>query len=76
MAETDAGRLLWRGLQAAQDWENAPAGSAEERAAAETATSALLGLHTALSQGARLPEPWIKARPPSVGGYSSGAMIS
>lgn len=72
----DTGRLLWQGLAAAEAWESAPAGSAEEAAAAETATSALLGIHYALSTGARLPEPWIKALPPSVGGMTSGAMIT
>lgn len=72
----DTGRLLWQGLRAAEAWESAPAGSAEERAAAETATGALLGIHAALSQGDRLPEPWIKALPPSIGGFSSGAQLS
>lgn len=71
----DTGRLLWQGLRAAEAWESAPAGSAEEAAAAETATSALLGIHYALTTGARLPEPWGKALPPGVGGFSSGAQI-
>lgn len=71
----DAGRLLWQGLRAAEEWEQAQPGSPEERAAAETATSSLLGLHITLSQGGRLPEPWIKALPPGIGSFGSGAMI-
>lgn len=72
----DTGRLLWQGLRAAEAWEAAPAGSKAEQAAAETATAALIGIHAALSQGERLPEPWIKALPPSVGGFNSGAQLA
>jgi hypothetical protein len=72
----DTGRLLWQGLRAAEEWESAPAGSKREQAAAETATGALLGLHAALTEGGRLPEPWGKALPPSVGGFSSGAQLA
>jgi hypothetical protein len=69
----DTGRLLWQGLRAAEAWESAPMGSAEEQAAAETATGALLRLHSALSTGETLPEPWMKARPHPGGGMISGS---
>jgi hypothetical protein len=72
----DTGGLLERGLDAARAWEGAKPGSAEERAAAEQATGALVLLDAALSRGGILPPPWEHAlAQPLLGGWSSGAMV-
>lgn len=65
--------MLGRALHAAETWEDAPAGSAEERAAAETATGMIVLLHHELHEGGQLPAAWCNARPPAAGSMISGA---
>jgi hypothetical protein len=69
----DTTELLHRALEAAEQWEGAPAGSPEERAAAETATGSLTELHEELRRGGHLPAAWCNAQPPVPVGNSSGA---
>ena len=69
----DTTALLHRALEAAEQWEGAPAGSAEERAAAEAATGSIVALHHELHEGGHLPEAWCNARPPVATGHNSGS---
>lgn len=74
MATTqDTNALLQAGLTAAEQWDGLPAGSAAERAAAETMSGVLILLHRALRAGGHLPAAWCNAQPPVPIGATSGA---
>jgi len=78
MTMMDAGEVLAAGLEAAQTWEGCSPGSPEERAAAETATGALVLLNSYMTQGVPLPIAWLRAQvqvSASLPGWSSGAMM-
>lgn len=61
----DTTALLHRALEAAEEWEAAPMGSADQQRAGEVATGSIVLLHRELHEGGHLPAPWHSARPPS-----------
>jgi hypothetical protein len=78
MTMMDAGQVLAAGLQAAAKWEGCKPGSPEERAAAETATGALVLLNSYMEQGVPIPLAWVRAQAQcsaALPGWSSGAMM-
>jgi hypothetical protein len=61
----DTTALLHRALEAAEQWEAAPVGSADQYRAAEIATGSIVLLHHALHEGGQLPAAWANAKPPA-----------
>jgi hypothetical protein len=79
MIMMDAGQVLAQGLEAAETWEGCTPGSPEERAAAETATGALVLLNSYMEAGVPLPIGWVRAQvqaSAALPGWSSGAMMA